>query len=203
MHLSTKENKNINKLVQVLSNDCPTRFKTVGAWVMIGGMPNIGKSTIINSLRKRDQAISSKSSSKSGAKTGARPCLTKSISGFKIVSDPPMYLVDTPGIIVPKIREESEDGLKLAACHAIRDGILDDELVSDYVLFKLNQEKVFQYVSRYSLPGNLPVDNVHDLLVGVQKRMGLNSRANATSRFLTDFREGTLGKITLDKIDEV
>jgi hypothetical protein len=203
VHLSTKENKNINKLVQVLSNDCPTRFKTVGAWVMIGGMPNIGKSTIINSLRKRDQAISSKSSSKSGAKTGARPCLTKSISGFKIVSDPPMYLVDTPGIIVPKIREESEDGLKLAACHAIRDGILDDELVSDYVLFKLNQEKVFQYVSRYSLPGNLPVDNVHDLLVGVQKRMGLNSRANATSRFLTEFREGTLGKITLDKIDEV
>jgi ribosome biogenesis GTPase A len=50
-----------------------------------------------------------------------------------------MYLVDTPGIIIPKIREESEDGLKLAACHAIRDGILDDELICDYVLFKLNQ----------------------------------------------------------------
>ena len=201
--MSTKENKNINKLVQVLSNNCPTKFKTVGAWVMIGGMPNIGKSTIINSLRRRDQEISSKSSSKSGAKTGARPCLTKSISGFKIVSDPPMYLVDTPGIIVPKIREESEDGLKLAACHAIRDGILDDELICDYVLFKLNQEKVFTYVSRYGLPSLRPVDNVHDLLVGVQKRMGLNSRANATSRFLADFREGALGKITLDKIEEV
>jgi ribosome biogenesis GTPase A len=37
-----------------------------------------------------------------------------------------MYLVDTPGIFLPKVREESEDGLKLAACHLIRDGILDD-----------------------------------------------------------------------------
>ena len=106
---------------------------------MIGGMPNIGKSTIINTLRKRDSQIASGSSKRSGARTGAKPCLTKSISGFKIVSDPPMYLVDTPGIIIPKIRDESEDGLKLAACHAIRDGILDDELICDYVLFKLNQ----------------------------------------------------------------
>ena len=166
---------------------------------MIGGMPNIGKSTIINSLRKRDSEINTKSSSKSGAKTGARPCLTKSISGFRIVTDPPMYLVDTPGIIVPKIREESEDGLKLAACHAIRDGILDDELICDYVLFKLNQEKVFGYVNRYALPALQPVDNVHDLLVAVQNRMGLNNRANATSRFLADFREGKLGRITLDR----
>ena len=106
---------------------------------MIGGMPNIGKSSIINVLRNRDSEISEKSSKRSGARTGAKPCLTKSISGFKIVSDPPMYLVDTPGIIVPKIKEDSEDGLKLAACHSIRDGILDDHLVCDYVLYKLNR----------------------------------------------------------------
>ena len=139
MHLSTKENININKLVKALGELCPTRFKTVGAWVMIGGMPNIGKSTIINTLRRRDSDINAKSSSKSGAKAGAKPCVTKSISGFRIVTDPPMYLVDTPGIIVPKIADESEDGLKLAACHCIRDGILDDELICDYVLFELNQ----------------------------------------------------------------
>ena len=84
-----------------------------------------------------------------------------------------MFLVDTPGIIIPKIREESEDGLKLAACHAIRDGILDDELICDYVLFKLNLEKVLGYVNRYDLPSLQPVDNIHDLLVGVQKRMGI------------------------------
>ena len=151
LHISTKDFININKLVKILGDSCPSRFKTVGAWVMIGGMPNIGKSTIINTLRKRDSTIASKSSRRSGAKTGAKPCLTKSISGFKIVTDPPMYLVDTPAIIIPKIREETEDGLKLAACHAIRDGILDDEHICDYVLFKLNQQKVFNYVNRYDL----------------------------------------------------
>ena len=123
-------------MLKVLSDSCPTKFRTVGAWVMIGGMPNIGKSTIINSLRKRDSSINH--GKKSGARTGSKPCLTKTISGFRIVTDPPMFLVDTPGIIVPKIRDESEDGLKLAACHLIRDGILDDELICDYVLFKLN-----------------------------------------------------------------
>lgn len=78
-----------------------------------------------------------------------------------------MYLVDTPGIIVPKIKSESEDGLKLCAVHAIRDGIIDDELVCDYVLFKLNKEKVFNYVNRYQLPDLKPVDSIHDLLIGV------------------------------------
>ena len=136
--MSTKENINVQKLVKILGDSCPVRFQTVGAWVMIGGLPNIGKSTIINSLRKRDSEID-QGKKKGPARTGGKPCLTKSISGFRIVTNPPMYLVDTPGIIIPKIRPESEDGLKLAACHCIRDGILDDELICDYVLFKLNE----------------------------------------------------------------
>ena len=95
---------------------------------MIGGMPNLGKSTIINALRTRDPDIKStgKKRHKGGAKSGPNPCLTKSMSGFRVVTDPAMYLVDTPGIIVPKLMDESEEALKLAACHAIRDGILDD-----------------------------------------------------------------------------
>ena len=128
---------------------------------MIGGMPNIGKSTIINSLRSKDQEIASKSSKRSGARAGAKPCLTTSISGFKIVSDPPMYLVDTPGIIVPKIAEGTDIGLKLAACHSIRDGILDDELICDFVLYKLNSNQVFTYASRYELPYKKPSEDVN------------------------------------------
>lgn len=70
---------------------------------MIGGVPNVGKSTIINSLRKRDTDIVH--TKKSGAKTGGVPCITKSISGFKIISDPPTYVTDTPGIFIPKVRD--------------------------------------------------------------------------------------------------
>ena len=142
---STKENVNISRLIKLITQNCPVQFRTVGVWIMIGGMPNLGKSTIINSLRSRDTELRSNKSTrhKGGAKTGARPCLTKSISGFKIVKDPPIYIVDTPGIIIPKLQDESEEALKLAACHAIRDGILDDELICDYVLYKLNKEKCF------------------------------------------------------------
>jgi ribosome biogenesis GTPase A len=103
---------------------------------MIGGVPNVGKSTIINSLRKKDTGITH--TSKSGARTGGNPGLTKSISGFKIISDPPTYCVDTPGLIVPKINS-TEDGLKLCACNCIRDGIVEPETVCDYVLYQLNK----------------------------------------------------------------
>lgn len=113
------------------------QFKTVGAWLMIGGIPNVGKSTIINSLRSKDDTINH--SKRSGAKTGGIPCITKSITGFKIISDPPTFIMDTPGIIIPKIKDNTEDGLKLCATNAIRDGILDLEYVCDYTLYQLNK----------------------------------------------------------------
>lgn len=78
---------------------------------MVGGIPNVGKSTIINSLRQRD--TEGNYHKKSGARTGGIPCITKSMTGFKIISDPLTYMVDTPGIIMPKIAPNSEDGLKL------------------------------------------------------------------------------------------
>lgn len=126
---------------------------------MIGGIPNVGKSTIINSLRKKDESLTH--TKKSGARVGGVPCITKRITGFKIVTDPPTYLMDSPGIIMPKIKDDSEDGLKLCAVNAIRDGILDLELVCDYALFQLNKEGCFAYVDRYALPDRKPVDSVH------------------------------------------
>lgn len=104
---------------------------------MIGGIPNVGKSTIINSLRRKDESL--KKTKRSGAHTGGDPCITKNISGFKIISDPATYILDTPGIIIPKIKEDSEDGLKLCLCNNIRDGIVEKELICDYLLFKLNK----------------------------------------------------------------
>jgi ribosome biogenesis GTPase A len=76
--------------------------------MMIGGIPNVGKSTIINSLRKKESDINH--SRKSGAKVGAIPCITRSMNGFKIMNSPVTYLIDTPGIIQPKILN-NEDGL--------------------------------------------------------------------------------------------
>ena len=68
---------------------------------MIGGVPNVGKSTIINSLRKKDSDI--EHTKRSGAKTGGVPCVTKSISGFKIIYDPQTFITDTPGVMIPHL----------------------------------------------------------------------------------------------------
>ena len=65
--------------------------------MMIGGIPNVGKSTIINSLRKKEEDI--KHTKKSGAKVGAVPCITRSFGGFKVMNNPLTYLIDSPGII--------------------------------------------------------------------------------------------------------
>ena len=147
---------------------------------MIGGIPNVGKSTVLNALRSRDEVIAEKSTKKSGAKVGALPGVTKQISGFKIIVDPLTYVVDTPGIIIPKIREHSEDGLKLCACNCIRDGILDMEYICDYILFKLNKEALYgYYVTKYELQGRKPTDSIHDLTSGIMKRYNIQERAVA------------------------
>jgi ribosome biogenesis GTPase A len=51
LHLSTKKNVNVQKLLSFVKSNVSPQFKTVGAWIMIAGIPNVGKSTIINSLR--------------------------------------------------------------------------------------------------------------------------------------------------------
>ena len=168
---------------------------------MIGGIPNVGKSTIINSLRKRDEGI--EHGKKSGARVGANPCVTKSFSGFKIISDPLVYMVDSPGIIMPKIKEDSEDGLKLSLVNSIRDGILEKEYVCDYLLYKLNKEGVFNYCTRYDLPMRRPTNSIHDFMGSLMKRMNVVDKNIACDVFLRDFREGILGKITLDSIDQL
>ncbi len=173
----------------------------MGAWVLIGGIPNVGKSTIINALRRKDEQINH--SKKSGAKVGGVPCITKSINGFKIVSDPPTFMMDTPGIIIPKIRESSEDGLKLSVCNNIRDGIIEPELVCDYLLYKLNKDAVFNYVNRYSLPMRRPTDSVHDLGNAIMERFKLVERSAAYQAFLRDFRDGKIGSITFDELPKI
>ena len=174
IHISTKKNQNVSKVLTFISQNVSPQFKTVGAWVMVGGIPNVGKSTIINAVRRKDESINH--SKKSGARVGGVPCITKSISGFKIISDPPTFMMDTPGIIIPKIKEDSEDGLKLCICNNIRDGIVETELVCDYLLYRLNKDAVFNYVNRYALPLRRPVDSIHDLSNAIMERFKLSSR---------------------------
>lgn len=98
--------------------------KTIKA--MILGIPNVGKSTLINTLAKRKAAT-----------VGDRPGVTKNQTWIKITDD--LYLLDTPGILWPKF-EDQMVGVKLAMCGSIKDEILD---LNGLVLASLD------YISKY------------------------------------------------------
>jgi len=69
--------------------------------------------------------------------TGPLPCVTKNVNGFMISQKPMAYLVDTPGIMVPRIVDE-ETGLKLALVGCIKSSIVGKDIIIDYMLEKLN-----------------------------------------------------------------
>ena len=73
--MSAKKHLQVDRLINHIRNKLNPRFKTIGNWMMIGGVPNVGKSTIINTLRTKEEDI--QTSRKSGARVGAVPCITR------------------------------------------------------------------------------------------------------------------------------
>lgn len=102
--------------------------KTIKAMVL--GIPNVGKSTLINTLARRKATT-----------VGDRPGVTKNQTWIKITDD--LYLLDTPGILWPKFEDQSV-GLKLAMCGSIKDEILD---LNQLVLYSL--EYLATYYPKY------------------------------------------------------
>ena len=104
---------------------------------MILGIPNVGKSTLINSIAKRK-----------GAKTGNRPGITKTNQWIKTKGG--IELLDTPGILWPKF-EDPEVGLKLAFTGAIKEEILDSETLALKLVERLAQEYPRMLTDRYNI----------------------------------------------------
>lgn len=167
--------------------------------LMVVGMPNVGKSSLINSLRrkylKRGKA----------ALVGKIPGITRSVTTRIMISNsPPMYVVDTPGVMIPNI-PNSEVALKLAATGMFRDHHVGEQLIADYILFLLNKNKKFDYVRVYDLPE--PCDDIEVVLnqlatrLGAQKKGGEYDLLRAARHFISSYREGRLGSMTLDSCE--
>nr|XP_042900082.1 mitochondrial GTPase 1-like isoform X2 [Parasteatoda tepidariorum] len=106
--------------------------------LMVIGIPNVGKSSIINKLRN----IHLKK--KKASHVGAVPGITKSVlEKIKISENPKVYLYDTPGVMQPKI-DNIEVGLRLALCRTLRDDLIGEALIADYLLYWLNKNKNFR-----------------------------------------------------------
>jgi len=161
--------------------------------MMIMGIPNVGKSTLMNMLLKRRVAH-----------VGDEPAVTKSQQCHAINDH--MTLTDSPGLMWPKI-ELPSDGLMLAAIHAIgRNAILEEE-VAEFLGNILLDRYPNQLHTRFSVaPQELDSTT---LLKAIAKKRGCISKNKADGLdlekaallFLTDFRNGKLGRISLETPD--
>eukprot|EP00038_Savillea_parva_P001853 m.107906 g.107906 ORF g.107906 m.107906 type:complete len:328 (-) comp10638_c0_seq4:96-1079(-) len=166
--------------------------------LMVVGIPNVGKSSMINALRRMFLG-------KAGcATTGAKPGVTRAVqTDIKIHQSPPVYVIDTPGVMLPLIETE-EVGLKLALIGTLRDEVVGHELIADFLLFTLNRHEEFEYVRRFGL--DAPSDDIHVVLAGIARRIGallpgghLNLEL-AAQHFVSKYRSGDLGRFTLDDL---
>jgi ribosome biogenesis GTPase A len=123
---------------------------------MILGIPNVGKSTLINKLAKR-KAVN----------VGDKPGVTKTQSWIKI--SPELDLLDTPGILWPKF-EDQMVGVKLAMAGSIKDDILDLEDLSVKSIDYLKENYPNNLKERYNLE-DLSIDS-HELLSVIAKKRG-------------------------------
>ena len=135
---------------------------------------------------------------------GFNPGVTRNLQGFEVSKDPSCVLLDTPGIMIPKI-DCLERGLKLSLIHSISDKVIPIFLLVDYLLFQLNLRNCFQYVELFKLKG--PIDDVNILLNSICKFSNKDPKKdefilNAANHFLALFRKGTLGNLILDSLDD-
>lgn len=157
--------------------------------VMVIGVPNTGKSSIINALAPTSKAT-----------TGNKAGVTKTTQWVKIENN--IVLLDTPGTLWPKL-EDPNVALKLAFIGSIKDDVLDvEELGLELIKFLLNNERE-KVVARYG-----EIDEAQELIEiyntictkrGYILRGGEIDYLRAGRGFLDDFRKARIGKITLDK----
>jgi len=156
---------------------------------MIVGIPNAGKSTLINRLAKKNIA-----------KTGNTPGVTKAQQWIKVGKE--LELLDTPGILWPKF-EDQEVGLKLALTGAIKDTILNLQDISIYGLHFLEQEYPDRLKERYGIE-RIP-EEIVELFNEIGKRRGALMSGGevdydkVAELVIRDIRTEQLGPLSFEK----
>ena len=159
---------------------------------MVVGIPNVGKSTFINAL-----------AGKACAKTGNMPGVTKGKQWIRLNKQ--VELLDTPGILWPKF-EDQKVGLRLAFIGSIKDEILNtEELAAELIKF-LNANYPGVLEEKYSVE---PSDDAYVMLAGIARSRNCLLKGSeldtekAALLLLDDFRNGKLGRLTLEYPQEV
>ena len=155
--------------------------------VMCIGIPNVGKSTLLNHLVKKNIA-----------QTGNKPGVTKSQQWLK--AGKTLQLLDTPGILWPKF-EDPLVGKKLALTGAIKDTLYAKDDVALYALEYFVENHPSELMDRYHLTEDEIHDTTVNLLLNLTKKMGFKEDYDrASERLIFEIRKSKLGRYTLDSL---
>ncbi|MCR5301673.1 MAG: ribosome biogenesis GTPase YlqF [Lachnospiraceae bacterium] len=158
---------------------------------MVVGIPNVGKSTFINSLCK-----------KASAKTGNRPGVTKGKQWIRL--DKSVELLDTPGILWPKFEDE-KTGINLALIGSISDQIIDEGELAAMLIDHIRKHSPGIMAGRYEIDENDETAAIFDAIAlkrGCIKKGGLPDYDKAAHIILDDLRSGKLGRISLEEPEQ-
>uniref|UniRef100_A0A4W5LVZ0 Mitochondrial GTPase 1 n=1 Tax=Hucho hucho TaxID=62062 RepID=A0A4W5LVZ0_9TELE len=203
---------NVKKLVPMVTEliESQPRFnreENTNFCLMVIGVPNVGKSSLINALRRTNLKKGR------GSKVGGEPGITKAVlTRIQVCERPIIHLLDTPGVLPPKI-QSLETGMKLALCGTILDHLVGEDIMADYLLFSLNRLEKYSYVERYDL--GEPCDDIQQVLKRIAVKLGKTQRVKAITGvgnitltvpnytaaaydFIRAFRKGELGQVMLD-----
>lgn len=171
---SCNRHEDIKSLSAVLVNIAKRNPHATETNVLVVGMPNVGKSTLLNSLRnfgiwgKTPKAL----------QTSAQPGHTRALSNrLKLSEDPLVYSYDTPGVMLPFLgngSEGAERGVKLALIAGIKEGLYDVEALVAYLLYRLNiLDPVSPAYLKVLPPGSAPTTSVSAFLEQLARRLGM------------------------------
>ena len=190
--------KSINAYVQKACTEKIERDKRRGirnrpVRAMVTGIPNVGKSTFINTF-----------SGKAAAKTGNKPGVTKGKQWIKLSNT--LELLDTPGILWPKF-EDQDVGLKLALIGSIRDEIMNTEELALELIKILEKRYPGSLRSCYQIEitdKDTPLEILEKIAAarGCIAKGGISDLPRASQLLLENFRNNRIGRFTLEDPEE-
>jgi ribosome biogenesis GTPase A len=185
---TTTDYKTIGRLARICVDMLPHKGEGTTITTMIAGIPNVGKSSIINML-----------AGKKVAKTGNEPAVTKGQQRINIGNG--VTLLDTPGVLWPNV-ENIASGFRLATIGSIKETAMDYADVAFYIGDFIVETYFDRLADRFGLT-NRP-QNAMDLVEAIGRRRGCLGRAGmvdidrASKIFVTELRSGKLGPMTLE-----
>ena len=195
--VDTLKGNGVNKIVEECKNATKEKMdalkekgrKERAIRVMIVGVPNVGKSSLINKLTGRKST-----------QTGDRPGVTKGKQWVRLKGN--LELLDTPGILWPKF-EDQKIALNLAFTRAIKDEILDIDTLGLKFIEKMSEIEPEKLMARYKLTdlGETPLETME--MIGRKRGFILGRQELDYTRIaltvLNEYREGKIGQISLEE----